>query len=289
MDEDLQQKKHRSIKLWRDMVLNGILALAALLLLVTAFQWAQEVRTERAYALLSDDRSALPSGDRMEENLQSGPKRADPLHEEASPVRPDITLKEREADPEPAYPYQTNPNARWLALNPDYSGWIRLPGTSIDYPFVRGSDNEEYLKKDFYGKPARAGTIFLDYRNVGGAGEAHTLLYGHNMKNGTMFHDLVKYHAEGFLEENPLITLSDLYGTRTYRIFSVYEVSAEDYTLPLNFDTPADYRRFLDDLARRSLHEVEPFPMEGQLLSLITCSYGVENGRTIVHALAVDP
>lgn len=282
MDQDPRDQQQASFSPWRNRILNGVMVLAVILLGVTALRWAEEERTDRAYAQLSSQREPV--------SPQPAPKNPGTPMQDPSPVpaeegNPPVENTGTEA----LYPHRTNPNARWMAINPDYSGWIRVSGTRIDYPYVRGDDNEEYLRKDFYGKPARAGTIFLDYRNLGGAGEAHTMLYGHNMKNGSMFHDLVKYHDADFLRENPLISLTDLYGRRTYRIFSVYEVSADDYTLPLDFENPENYRSFLMDLADLSMHEAEAIPEDAQLLSLITCSYGVDNGRTIIHALAMDP
>ncbi len=277
MDQEPHINRPGAPNPWRIRLLNGIMILAALMLGATAIQWLEGVNTERAYARLASQR---PSKNAVVAE-DTAVKHSDWTEE--------VLSTRRAVQAEPTVSFQPNPNAPWLAINPDFAGWIRVAGTRIDYPYVRGNDNEEYLKTDFYGQPAKAGTVFLDYRNLGGSGEAHTMLYGHNMKNGTMFHDLVKYHDADFLRENPIITLTDLYGERTYRIFSVYEISADDYTLPLEFATPADYTTLLQDLSRRSMHEAGPLPGESQLLSLITCSYGVDNGRTIVHAMAVEP
>lgn len=278
MDQKPHLNRPVSAKAWLVRFLNIIMILALVLLGATALQWLEGVNTERAYAVLASQRPM----DSAAVSEPTSPNRSSDWTEE-------ILTYPRAVKIEPIGSFEPNPNTPWLAINPDFAGWIRIAGTRIDYPYVRGNDNEEYLKTDFYGKPAKAGTVFLDYRNLGGPGETHTMLYGHNMKNGTMFHDLVKYHDADFLRENPLITLTDLYGERTYRIFSVYEVSADDYALPLEFAGPQDYSKFLQDLSIRSMHEIGSVTAEATLLSLITCSYGVNNGRTIVHALAVGP
>ena len=69
--------------------------------------------------------------------------------------------------------------------------------------------------------PVNPGTLFMDYRNLGSFRDQHLLIYGHNMKIGTMFHDLVKFHDAAFYQANREITISDLYQTKVYRIFSV--------------------------------------------------------------------
>ena len=104
-----------------------------------------------------------------------------------------------------------------------------------------------------------------------------------------MFHDLVKFHDKKFLKDNPNILISDLYTTRTFQIISVYEVSADDYTLPINFTDSAAYSTILENLDSRSMYPIQSVvDQKSELLTLITCSYGVNNGRTIVHAVEIN-
>lgn len=185
-----------------------------------------------------------------------------------------------------SYSYKENSSRDWLSINSHYMGWIRIPGTKVDYPFVRSQDNKDYLFRDFKNKFSEAGTIFMDYRNLGNFNDRHSILYGHNMRNGTMFHNLRYYKDIGFIKAHPLIEFSGLYETKKYRVFSVYEVSADDYALPVDFSDP-EYADYLKSLLSRSIHptiaELDP---KLQLLTLTTCSYGLDNGRFIVHALA---
>jgi sortase B len=186
------------------------------------------------------------------------------------------------------YTFEENYSRHWMDINPDYLGWIRIPGTNIDYPIVRSRNNQDYLKRDFNLNASETGTLFMDYRNLGNFNDLHTVIYGHNMKNKTMFHNLTLFREAGFFKDHALIEISGLYETKTYQVFSVYEISAYDYTFTLDLKDQ-DYNDYLTALQKLSLH---PSGVELnsrlQLLTLATCSYGVDNGRFVVHALEMQ-
>ncbi len=188
-----------------------------------------------------------------------------------------------------SYTYKENKSTEWLSINPLFMGWIRIPETKVDYPFVRSQDNKDYLYKDFNNEFSEAGTIFMDYRNLGNFNDRHSILYGHNMRNGTMFHALRYYDDIRFFQDHPVIEFSGLYETKQYRVFSVYEISADDYSLPVAF-SDQEYADYLKKLNSKSMHPsgVELNP-KLRLLTLTTCSYGVDNGRFILHALEYEP
>ena len=94
--------------------------------------------------------------------------------------------------------------AKLKKVNPDVVGWIRFEEPSqISYPLVKGADNEKYLKTTFEGNRNSAGALFLDMNNAGDFSDYNTFIYGHNMKNGSMFGRLRKYKSKSFCEENP--------------------------------------------------------------------------------------
>ena len=224
-------------------------------------------QTQVAYEAIAQDRSGGNSEDQTSWSI-----------EQASPS--ETQAKEN------TYTYQSNENTHWIDINPDFFGFIKIEGTRIDYPYVRNQDNEDYLNLDFYGKESDAGAIFMDYRNLGNFNDQHTVLYGHYMKNGTMFHNLTLYHDQAFLKDHPTIVISSLYDEKTFEIFSVYEISADDYALELNFATGELYEKYLESLAALSMHSSNfSASSDKRLLTLVTCSYGVDNGRTIIHAI----
>lgn len=93
------------------------------------------------------------------------------------------------------------------AINKDIVAWIQIPGIGVDYPVVQGKDNEHYLHYTFDGKANKAGSIFLDYRNRAEFTDSKVILYGHNMKDGSMFSNLKKYQDAGFRKEQGRVVL----------------------------------------------------------------------------------
>ena len=258
-------------------LLNGIMAVALLVLAGSAYIARERAQAQSSYEILSEQRALqLQYDDMLDETLSA----------EASGQAGLSGSDTEPAQTNSVYAYKDNPNAEWLSLNPDFMGWLKISGTTIDYPFVSSKDNKDYLKRDFNGNYSEAGTLFLDYRNLGNFNDRHTLIYGHNMKNKTMFHNLTYYRDPDFFSRHLTIELSGLYETRTYNIFSVYEISADDYAFTLNFSSDDEYLTYLSELENASLHRQDlELTADQRLLTLVTCSYGVNNGRTIVHAL----
>jgi len=122
------------------------------------------------------------------------------------------------------------------ALNRDFIGWISAE-PSIDYPVVRGSDNDRYINTTFLGHRNTAGAIFMDYRHADGFDEQVSILYGHNTRDGSMFSALIRFLDQGYLQRNPNITITTRDGTRlNYRVFAARLTDAWDiaYTIGIN-------------------------------------------------------
>ena len=170
-----------------------------------------------------------------------------------------------------------------LGINPDYVCWIRVDGTEIDYPVVRGYDNEKYLSLSFNGEENIAGTIFMDYRNRGDIlsydiDEAfpHIIIYGHNIKRGGMFGGLRKYLDEQYLEEHPIITLIMDDQIVEFEIFSARQTDIEDPAYFLHFDEPHVFPRFAN--------KIDAPLAATQIITLSTCvSTGDNDARMIVQ------
>lgn len=133
-------------------------------------------------------------------------------------------------------------------LNPDFVGWIEIPGTAVNYPVVRGDDNSFYLKTTFLGEPNRAGSIFMDFRARRDFGTPVTILYGHNMRDGSMFSALMKYTSRTFLEDNSEIRIITADGEMYfYDIVSARRTDAWDEVYQLNFDHADKAQSFFDN------------------------------------------
>lgn len=269
---------------------NLIIASSLVLLLGTSIVAIQRAQDQRAYEALSEQRAEQSEDQKLTESSRMSAERSDYTQNEGSKAVQTALVKtgNNPEAPSPAFTYKENDNKEWLSINPDFMGWLQIPGSDIDYPFVRGQDNTHYLKRDFYGKYSESGSVFMDYRNLGNFNDQHSLVYGHNMKNKTMFYDLIKYKDAEFLAENPLVNLSGLYETKTYKIFSVYEISADDYEFTLEFENDSAYLNYLKELEALSLHpQNNELTSRQKLLSLVTCSYG-DNSRIIVHAIEMN-
>ena len=112
-------------------------------------------------------------------------------------------------------------------INPNVIGWIIVPDTTINYPVAQATDNEWYLWHTFSGQRNPSGAIFLDYRNNPDFSDPHTLVYGHNMQDGSMFSSLEGWDGDLFIVHTPG-------GILEYKVFNRQIVSAnhELYTLP---------------------------------------------------------
>jgi len=153
-------------------------------------------------------------------------------------------------------PDQPDPLAGLAEINRDFIGWIMI-GDFIDYPVVRGRDNDRYLETTFSGQNNISGAIFMDHANTRGFDETVAVLYGHNMRNGTMFAPLHRYRDRTYLAENPNILILTAKGELLlYRIFAARITDVENRDADLGIsngstasgvfrNAPAGTNRFL--------------------------------------------
>ena len=128
-------------------------------------------------------------------------------------------------------------------INPDYVCWLKIDGTDISYPVVRGDDNELYLGVDFYGEENRFGSIFMDYRCVGSY-VPNIIVFGHNSRDGGMFGGLRNFLDETYLAGHPVITLVVDGRAVGYEIFSARKSDTGDPAYCLGFDGPDAFGEF---------------------------------------------
>lgn len=175
--------------------------------------------------------------------------------------------------------------------NKDIVGWIQFDEPKrINYPVVKGSDNDKYLKTTFEGKKNSAGTIFMDVVNAGDFSDRNTFIYGHNMKNGSMFGQLRKYKTKDYYEQNPYFYIYTPDGKEVkYQIFAVciVEDTSRSYTRFYNSDEEyLGYLNYLKSIARYDTG-VE-LNAESKVVSLSTCTNVSETQRLLVHGVKIS-
>lgn len=174
--------------------------------------------------------------------------------------------------------------AALAAENPDCVGWLTIPDTGIDYPVMHTPDDpEHYLRRDFYGEPASAGTPFLDGRNLAEAENQNLILYGHNMMDGSMFKPLMNYLEPNFRETHKDIFLEIDGRQYHYEVLAVVETSVKStlYTFT-DLSDPAEESDFRAALLKET--ELEVVHQASGYLTLSTCNNGGGNSRVLVIA-----
>ena len=171
-----------------------------------------------------------------------------------------------------------------FAQNLDCIGWLCVPGTQIDYPVMfTPEEPQRYLRRSFYVAYSQSGVPFLDYRCDE---NSNLILYGHNMRNGTMFGNLTGYTDANFAAEHPVIELQTAAGLSRYTVFAVAAVQKTDpwYDF-IEASSSAGFDEQVADLLCKACYKTGIIPAYGQqLLTLSTC-YGGGNGRLIVAAV----
>ena len=170
-----------------------------------------------------------------------------------------------------------------IKINEDYKMWIEVPNTNIDYPVVQGKDNDFYLNHDFNKKESSSGAIFVDYKNNIDK-DKNIIIYGHNMRNKSMFQNIMKFKDEAFWKENKKIIVT-IDGKRyEYEIFSSYISNAKDVDLKINFENDDEYLKYIDDIKKKSIfHRDVDIKSDDRIITLSTCSYEEDDNRMIIH------
>lgn len=195
-----------------------------------------------------------------------------------------------------------------LELNPDIVGWITIPGTVIDYPVVQGTDNDFYLHHNIYGDDDKNGTLFIHYKNpFGPEYESRvTLIFGHHMRSGIMFEDLMQFDitsnpdALEFYRNSGVFTYDSLYTEGYWVVFSVMKINTLEAHgdifrfMVSDFDDSqtAEYQAYIDEIRSRSVIDtssVVDVTTDDRIIIMSTCSYEYDNFRTLIAARQIRP
>lgn len=198
--------------------------------------------------------------------------------------------------PSESVPAEETPSvlSKYTALyeeNGDLAGWLSIADTEIDYPVMQNEDDNYYLHHDFYGEDSKYGCLYVREQADLDAG-TNFIIYGHNMKDGSMLGDLDFYLNESFYKEHSTISFDTLYEERTYEIISVFlsQVYREEddvfkYYQFYEADTREEFEYFYSNIKELSLYDTGVEAEFGDtFLTLSTCAYHVEDGRFVVVA-----
>lgn len=168
--------------------------------------------------------------------------------------------------------------------NQDIAGWIYIRGTMIDYPIVQGKDNEEYLHQDFNKKKSSSGTIFLDNNCKKDFTSDNNIIYGHHMKNGTMFAQLLKFREKSFLKKHNEIMIFTPDRTIHLKVISAYAQKAQN-KIPVTFANDKQKKAYIKKIESMSEQTIKTSRInDSHIYTFVTCSYEGEDNRTYVHA-----
>ncbi|MBR3816732.1 MAG: sortase [Clostridia bacterium] len=305
--------KKKSKKKKKDTARKTVLAISILAIIVSSGylinEWRMSDQNEQeakdAQQLIIDDSFDItpeaPSDDKSEDNGNDEPDVG-----ENEPQVQQMTVEEKWAEIRKEYPKVDFPSemqlkyAKLYATNSDFVGYLSAEGVGMDLPIVQGDDDETYLKKSFFGKNTKYGCPFVTHTNnitVDRNGlDMNTVIFGHHMKDGSVFGVLDEYKSiEGF-KAAPVITFNTLYNDYQWKIIGVfltnaYEKDDNGYVFKYYFTNLSSQERFsayLNAVNERTLYYtgVDVLPTD-KILTLSTCSYEFTDARFVVVARLV--
>ena len=178
---------------------------------------------------------------------------------------------------------------RLKEINSDTIAWLKVKGTTIEYPVVKSSDNEFYLSHSFDKSYNKAGWIFADFRNSFDDNDDNLIIYGHNMMDGSMFNSLKMVIKSEWYEneDNHLILLLTENKQNVYKVFSTYKISAQDYETITKYESKENFKTYLNFIKKKSIFNYNTdVNEEDQILTLSTCDDN-SNYRIVLHAKKV--
>lgn len=170
-----------------------------------------------------------------------------------------------------------------LAQNPDVKAWLYSEGTTINYVVAQSSDNDYYLRRFLDGTYSTGGTLFIDWMCGGDFSSRNTVIYGHNMHDGSMFASLLSYQNDGYYEEHPVLYLNTPKQDYKIEVFAGFVTPATSDAYSIGFSSDEYYQSFLDKMCAQSDFQTDvEVTSEDRIVTLSTCSYVYSDARYVV-------
>lgn len=178
--------------------------------------------------------------------------------------------------------------------NPDVCAWLKVPNTNIDYPILQSSKDEKedyYINHTIDKKYKFAGSLYIQKYNTNDFTDPNTVIYGHNMKNGTMFRDLHKFRKENFFNENSVFYIYTPGHVLTYKIFSAYKYDDRNIMTSFDFKDTNVFAQYIESAKNptsmiKNTRDV-PITINDKIVTLSTC-ISEENYRYLVQGVLID-
>ncbi len=266
-----------------------------MVILAVVFLWSSVMvlREQRAYRegeeiyALAEQLATAPA--------ETPPADLPPAAESTVPAAPDASAPADKPstpaeNPAPADPLAEVELDSLRAVSKAVTGWIAIPDTKLAYPLVQGTDNDFYLNRAWNGRKTSVGSIFLDYRSDPGMTDFHTLIYGHRMKNGSMFATLKYYADDAYRAAHPYVYIKTAEGVRQYAVFAAYEAPVRSVTYQLSFEDDAQRQELIDFALTHSEIACGITPaVTDRILTLSTCTGRGYDTRWVVQAVEIAP
>lgn len=208
------------------------------------------------------------------------------------------TTESRKPDPEDRTPTEAQPEEQetlpWpevdfdalRQINSDVVGWIYIPDTRVNYPVLQGRNNDQYLYRLMTGEYNAAGSVFLDAAVPPDFSRSNTPIYGHNMKNGSMFADVTGYKGQEFYDAHPYVMLLTPEKNYLVRVFAGYVVSEQGDSWKTEF-LEGEFAAWLQAVQQKSYFspaDITPTTRD-RIVTLSTCTYETDDVRFVVHGV----
>jgi len=230
------------------------------------------------YVTPSVTASVLPEPDIMLTERQEEPSEEDPGLE-----KPEEVPEEEPTEPV-LFPVVDFASLR--QINSDVIAWISIENTKVNYPIVQGTDNDHYLSWTVDGKKNSAGSIFIDYRNEPDFSDQNTVIYGHNMSNGTMFANIRNYRTQEYYENHPNILIITPDENHLYEVVAGFVTQTDGPAWQISFSSEELTLEWIREAISKSYFASNIVPELGDTyITLSTCTYEFDNARFVLVAV----
>ena len=272
--------------------LAGIAGLVAVFFIVSGVSKMIYRQTEETQAFQSSEAELQQAKSAMTEEeineLLAGMKKEDTAEASQDSVAPSETAEEQPGEEIPV-----KFDELW-EINPDVYAWITIPGTDIDYPILQHpSDDAYYLNHNIDGSYGRPACIYTESLNSKDFTDNNTVIYGHNMKNGTMFAQLHKFEDKDFFEEHREVTIYLPDKVLHYKIFAVHTYDDRHLLYSFDFSDKAVYRDYLESVfsirdMSANIDTDMTVTEDDKIITLATCVYKQPSLRFYVQAVLME-